>query len=128
MAKNKSDNNSLFTGFKPPKLDTTPKKKSEEKTEPAVKETTAQTEPAPDATVIVAPIIEEPKPKLQMPKSPVVREIGRPKELEGEYHKFQTRIREDLFSYAQSISGKGKQYQSVNAYLNELILKDMQDS
>lgn len=55
----------------------------------------------------------------------IIRRPGRKKELEGEYHVFAARIRQDLFDYAQQISGKNKQYQSVNAYINELIWNDM---
>ena len=50
---------------------------------------------------------------------------GRPKTLEGKYHIFTARIREDLFGYAQSITGKDSDYQSVNDYLNQLIARDM---
>ena len=59
---------------------------------------------------------------------PAIRPIGRPKVYDYKMHPLQTRIREDLFEYAQSQCGKGKKYQSVNAYLNELILKEMQSN
>lgn len=50
---------------------------------------------------------------------------GRPKTLEGKYHIFTARLREDLFEYAQSITGKDKEYQSVNDLINRLIAKEM---
>lgn len=50
---------------------------------------------------------------------------GRPKTLEGKYHIFTARLREDLFQYAQSITGKDQEFQSVNDYLNRLIARDM---
>lgn len=54
-----------------------------------------------------------------------IRPMGRPKVYDYKMHPLQTRIREDLFEYAQEQCGKNKKYQSVNAYINELILRDM---
>lgn len=50
---------------------------------------------------------------------------GRPKLLEGKYHNFTARIREDLYKYAETQAGKGKEYQSINDYINRLIARDM---
>lgn len=50
---------------------------------------------------------------------------GRPKTLEGKYHIYTARLREDLFEYAQSCTGKDKEFQSVNDYINRLIARDM---
>ena len=50
---------------------------------------------------------------------------GRPKTLEGKYHTFSARIREDLYEYAKNKVEEGSTYQSVNDYLNRLIARDM---
>ncbi len=86
--------------------------------------------------VLVAPIEKTIVPPIQkqeqihvvddmafaMPRS------GRPKSLEGKYHNFTARLREDLYEYAQSKVGKDKEYQSVNDYINRLIARDMLSS
>ena len=61
-------------------------------------------------------------------EQPAIRPMGRPKVYDYKMHPLQTRIREDLYEYAQEQCGKGKKFQSVNAYINELILKDMQNN
>ena len=92
-------------------------------------------EPVPevsDEVKEITPVNASPKPVKK--ESPVqliddmayaMPRSGRPKTLEGKYHNFTARLREDLYDYAQSISGKDKEYQSVNDYLNRLIARDM---
>lgn len=55
----------------------------------------------------------------------IIPAVGRPKKLEGSYHNFAARIRDDLFEFLDEESGKGKAYQSVNEYLNELVMREM---
>lgn len=50
---------------------------------------------------------------------------GRPKTLEGKYHTFSARIREDLYEYAKNKVEEGSTYQSINDYINRLIARDM---
>ena len=81
------------------------------------------------------PVIEEPIPKPMsytdikasntVEKFNIIPAVGRPKRLEGSYHNFAARIRNDLFEFLEEESGKGKAYQSVNEYLNELIMREM---
>ncbi len=122
MAKNIKNNNALFEGFKAPKIDS--KKKEESKT---IKKETPKVEPKEE---IIEPAIEKAKPiqpvqsaidemAFSLPKS------GRPKTLEGKYHTFSARIREDLYGYAKNKVEEGSTYQSVNDYLNRLIARDM---
>ena len=54
----------------------------------------------------------------------IIPSIGRPKRLEGTYHNYAARLRSDLFEFAKSQTGEGKLYQSVNEYLNELVMND----
>lgn len=68
---------------------------------------------------------EETKPNSNDESLYAMPKPGRPKTLEGKYHIFTARIREDLFNYAQSRTGKDSDYQSVNDYLNQLIARDM---
>ena len=131
MAKNIKSNNALFEGFKAPKIDTS-KKKEEVKT-------TKKEEPKEEAKEVVEPtpvkkdsleFIEKATP-IQ-PVQPAIDEMafslprsGRPKTLEGKYHTFSARIREDLYEYAKNKVEEGSTYQSVNDYLNRLIARDM---
>ena len=124
MAKNKTNNNDLFSNFKAPKIDRqkeeTPKSENKPEEIPVVKEVEPSKvveEVKPDVTVQPAQFIDDMA--FAMPRS------GRPKTLEGKYHIFTARLREDLFEYAQSITGKDKESQSVNDLINRLIAKEM---
>lgn len=130
MAKNKTNNNDLFSNFKAPKID---RQKEDSPIVEKIPETISVVEEVNPVKVVeekrnvkeINPVIKE---KLSqgfdemayaMPRS------GRPKTLEGKYHIFTARIREDLFEQVQSMVGKNKEYQSVNDYLNRLIAKDL---
>ncbi len=156
MAKNKNDNNSLFSGYKPPvinsssaekdkpksstaelSVDNKTSKSSKSKSSSAAKESAVaqKKQPAKKSEPVEISVPSE-TPELISPAVATVPEsetrnrviplVGRPKQLDGIYHRFQARIREDLYSYALSISGPDQQYQSINAYLNELIANDME--
>ena len=134
MAKNIKNNNALFEGFKAPKIDS--KKKEESKT---VKKETPKVEPKvePKEEIVEPAIEKEPvqvieKAKPIQPVQPAIDEMafsvprsGRPKTLEGKYHTFSARIREDLYDYAKNKVEEGSTYQSINDYINRLIARDM---
>ena len=132
MAKNIKNNNALFEGFKAPKIEPS-KKKEESKTvkketpkiEPKVEPKEEIVEPATEKEPVQ--VIEKAKPvqsaidemAFSLPRS------GRPKTLEGKYHTFSARIREDLYEYAKNKVEEGNAYQSINDYINRLIARDM---
>lgn len=126
MAKNKTSTNDLFSNFKAPKIDktVTDNEDSALKTENNTKteESDNATEIQPEETVSNSTVDSQHNIDLMQYALP---RAGRPKTLEGKYHYYTARIREDLFQYAQTRVGKGEEFQSVNDYINRLIAKDM---
>lgn len=121
MAKNKTNNNDLFANFK---ID----KPKEEK---VIVEKKPETTPVVEKAESIEPV-EEVNPVVTVQPVQIIDDMafamprsGRPKTLEGKYHIFTARLREDLYEYAQSVSGKDKEFQSVNDYINRLIARDM---
>lgn len=126
MAKNKTTNNDLFKGFNPPKINKTETKESSVVTDDEIEKA------ATEETVSKSSEPEKIVPVSEVKPTPVINDMayampafGRPKVMEGKYHNYNARIREDLFEYAQSCAGKNKPYQSVNDYINRLIARDM---
>lgn len=131
MSKKIKNNNSLFEGFKPPKVNSVPKKEEKPKKEPCPEPETVEkveeTAPAPVAKEeIIEDILEKSNTITELAKEyGTIRTVGRPKQFEGKYHNYSARIREDLFEYAKTQVGEGTDYQSINDYLNRLITIDM---
>lgn len=124
MAKNKTNNNDLFANFKieKPKEEKTIVEKKPEPTPIVDKVEPPKPVEEVKSVVAVQPVQTVNEMAFSMPRS------GRPKSLEGKYHNFTARLREDLYEYAQSKVGKDKEYQSVNDYINRLIARDMLSS
>jgi hypothetical protein len=119
MAKHKTSNNDLFSNFNAPIIDKVIPEK--EKTETLENPNEVQ----PEETLQDSP--SDPKPTInnvELMQFALPR-AGRPKTLEGKYHIYTARIREDLYQYAQTRVGKDEEFQSVNDYINRLIAKDM---
>lgn len=136
MAKNKTNNNDLFSSFNAPHFEN----KTEQKKEPIVEKKTKQVdvkEPVnevtkedipqknvEDVTPTTKAIIEQPTHYIDEMAYALPRS-GRPKTLDGKYHTYTARIREDLFEYVKIQVGDGSNYQSINDYLNRMIARDM---
>ena len=129
MAKTSKESN-LFADFKKPEINKSQKKMEtpEIKTDATLFESVSEIEEVkliePEKAETPVQLVKNPDPIIDdmayaMPRS------GRPKTLDGKYHNFTARLREDLYEYALSVSGKDKTFQSVNDYINRLIARDM---
>jgi hypothetical protein len=125
MAKNKTSTNDLFSNFKAPKIEKTVTDnedsvlKTENSTNAEEKSNAPEKQPEETTSSTFDSQHNIDLMQYALPRA------GRPKTLEGKYHYYTARIREDLFQYAQTRVGKGEEFQSVNDYINRLIAKDM---